>query len=106
MSEADRADTRRRSSGLPDTAGGLRVAFFGAGAVGAYYGARLADGGADVTLIARGRQLEALRRDPLTIVEPEGTRSYRLAATDNPFGHQSLLKAKPALSGHQNPNKP
>src|SRR4029078_6945092 len=49
-------------------------------------GARVADGGADVTLIARGGQLEALRRDPLTIVEPEGTRSYRLSATDEPAG--------------------
>jgi hypothetical protein len=29
-----------------------------------------------------------------------------LAATDNPFGQQSLLKAKQALSGPQNPNKP
>jgi 2-dehydropantoate 2-reductase len=71
---------------LPDTSGGLRGAVFGAGAVGAYYGARLADGGADVTLVARGRQLEALRRDGLTIVEPEGTRSYRLEATDEPAG--------------------
>jgi 2-dehydropantoate 2-reductase len=71
---------------LPDTSGGLRVAVFGAGAVGAYYGARLADGGAEVTLVARGRQLEALRRDGLTIVEPEGTRSYRLEATDEPAG--------------------
>src|SRR5205085_11412122 len=39
----------------------LKVAVLGAGAVGAYYGKRLADGGADVTLIARGRHLEALR---------------------------------------------
>jgi 2-dehydropantoate 2-reductase len=62
----------------------LRVAVFGAGAIGSYYGARLGDGGAEVALIARGRHLEALRADGLTIVEPEGTRSYRLQATDNP----------------------
>jgi 2-dehydropantoate 2-reductase len=62
----------------------LRVAVFGAGAVGAYYGKRLADGGADVALIARGRQLEALRGDGLTIVEPEGTTTTRLEATDDP----------------------
>ena len=62
----------------------LRVAVFGAGAIGAFYGARLADGGADVTLIARGRQLEALRTNGLTIVEPEGTRAYGLPATSDP----------------------
>ena len=62
----------------------LRVAVFGAGAVGSYYGARLADGGADVSLIARGRQLDALRSTGLSIVEPEGTRSYRLRTTDDP----------------------
>ena len=61
----------------------MRIAVLGAGAVGAYYGKRLADGGADVTLIARGAHLEALRRDGLTIVEPEGTTTSRLAATDD-----------------------
>jgi 2-dehydropantoate 2-reductase len=62
----------------------LRVAVFGAGAVGAYYGARLADGGADVSLIARGRHLAALLSDGLTVVEPEATRTYRLPAVDDP----------------------
>lgn len=62
----------------------LRVAVLGAGAIGAYYGKRLADGGADVTLIARGRMLEALRTNGLTIVEPEGTSTTRLPATDDP----------------------
>jgi 2-dehydropantoate 2-reductase len=65
-------------------AGTLRVAVLGAGAVGAYYGKRLADGGADVTLIARGTHLDALRGNGLTIVEPEGTSTIRLAATDDP----------------------
>ena len=62
----------------------LRVAVFGAGAIGAYYGARLADGGADVALIARGRHLEALQSDGLTLVEPEGTSSHRFLATADP----------------------
>jgi 2-dehydropantoate 2-reductase len=62
----------------------LGIAVLGAGAIGSYYGKRLADGGADVTLIARGRQLEALRRDGLTIVEPERTSVARLHATDDP----------------------
>ena len=62
----------------------MRVAVFGAGAVGSYYGARLADGGADVSLIARGAHLDAIRHDGLTIETPEGTNTYRLAATDDP----------------------
>jgi 2-dehydropantoate 2-reductase len=62
----------------------LRVAVLGAGAVGSYYGARLADGGADVTLVGRGRHLAALLADGLTVVEPEGTRRYRLPAVEDP----------------------
>lgn len=53
----------------------MRIAVFGAGAVGGVLGARLAEGGSDVTFIARGAHLEALERDGLTIVTPEGDRS-------------------------------
>ena len=62
----------------------MKVAVFGAGAVGAYYGARMADGGADVGLIARGKHLEALRERGLTVVTPEGTSTHGLLATDEP----------------------
>lgn len=62
----------------------MRVAVFGAGAIGAYYGARMAEGGADVALIARGPHLAALRDRGLTIVTPERTSEHRLAATDDP----------------------
>jgi 2-dehydropantoate 2-reductase len=44
-----------------------RIAVMGAGAVGSYFGGMLARAGADVTLIARGEHLEALRRDGLFI---------------------------------------
>jgi 2-dehydropantoate 2-reductase len=54
----------------------LRVAVYGAGAVGGYLGAKLAEGGSDVTFIARGAHLEALRERGLTIVTPEGERSH------------------------------
>ena len=64
-------------------AGTLRIAVLGAGAVGAYYGKRLADGGADVVLVARGAHLAALRTNGLTIVEPEGTTTTSLPATDD-----------------------
>jgi len=62
----------------------LRVAVFGAGAIGSFYGARLSDGGASVSLIARGRQLEAVRERGLTITTPNVTRTYTLPATDDP----------------------
>ena len=62
----------------------LRVAVFGAGAIGSFYGARLSDGGATVSLIARGRHLEAIRERGLTITTPSLTRTYTIPATDDP----------------------
>lgn len=62
----------------------MRVAVFGAGAIGAYYGARMSEGGADVSLIARGAHLDALRDRGLTIIAPERTSEHHLAATDDP----------------------
>ncbi len=52
----------------------MQVLVLGAGAVGGYFGARLAEGGHDVTLVARGRNLAALRRQGLTLVLPGETR--------------------------------
>jgi 2-dehydropantoate 2-reductase len=45
----------------------LRVAVFGAGGVGAYFGARLAEGGAELAVIARGAHLEAIRDHGLRV---------------------------------------
>jgi 2-dehydropantoate 2-reductase len=45
----------------------MRFAVVGSGAVGGYYGAKLQRAGHDVVLIARGRNLEALRRDGMRI---------------------------------------
>ena len=44
-----------------------RVAVVGAGAVGGFYGARMVGSGAQVTFLARGRNLEALREKGLTL---------------------------------------
>src|SRR4051794_8607680 len=53
---------------MPDmTPSGLRVAIFGSGGVGAYFGARLAKAGHDVTFIARGPHLQAMREIGLTV---------------------------------------
>jgi 2-dehydropantoate 2-reductase len=63
----------------------VRVAVFGAGAVGGYLGLRLAEGGADVSFIARGAHLEAMRERGLTLITPEGDRStVAVQATEDP----------------------
>jgi 2-dehydropantoate 2-reductase len=45
----------------------MRLLIVGAGGVGGYFGARLARAGEAVTFLARGRQLEAIRRNGLTV---------------------------------------
>ncbi len=62
----------------------MKVAVYGAGALGGYFGARLAAGGADVTLIARGAQLVALRAEGLRVRSPLGDLQLRLAAVSDP----------------------
>jgi 2-dehydropantoate 2-reductase len=62
----------------------MRVAIFGAGAVGSYLGSRFAAARADVHLIARGAHLEALRERGLTLITPDGITTTPVWATDNP----------------------
>jgi len=50
----------------------VRTLVYGAGAVGGYFGGRLVEGGADVTFLARGRQLAALSATGLTLVSVDG----------------------------------
>ncbi|MEO1161564.1 MAG: 2-dehydropantoate 2-reductase [Pseudomonadota bacterium] len=63
----------------------MKVAIMGAGAIGAYVGARLAQAGLDVALVARGNHLDAIRNDGLSVESPLGEVSgLGLTATDNP----------------------
>lgn len=62
----------------------MRVAVFGAGGVGGYFGARLAASGTDVTFIARGTHLEAIRRRGLRVRAVDEDFTVRVAATDDP----------------------
>lgn len=62
----------------------MRVAVVGAGAIGAYVGASLARGGADVHLVARGENLEAMRRDGVRVVSDRGDFTANPPATDDP----------------------
>src|SRR6187397_2250545 len=50
----------------------MRIAILGSGGVGGYFGGRLAATGADVTFLARGAHLEALKARGLRIESPKG----------------------------------
>jgi 2-dehydropantoate 2-reductase len=49
----------------------MKFAIVGSGAVGGYFGAKLARNGADVTFIARGAHLAAIRREGLRVRSPK-----------------------------------
>lgn len=59
-----------------------RIAVVGAGAVGCYFGGKLAMAGAPVTFIGRGRQVEALRAKGLTFESLLFTRTFPVEASD------------------------
>jgi 2-dehydropantoate 2-reductase len=61
----------------------VRFAVVGAGAIGAYVGAALSRGGADVVLIARGAHLEALRARGVRVLSPRGDFEAHPEATDD-----------------------
>lgn len=62
----------------------MRFAVMGSGGLGGYFGARLAQGGADVHFIARGKHLEAMRASGLRIEGPQPLHLPRVQATDRP----------------------
>src|ERR1700730_1853196 len=77
----------RRSGSVPPAAGeSLRICVFGAGATGGYMGVQLARGGADVSLVARGAHLEAIRSHGLRLRIDGEDRVARLPCTDEPVG--------------------
>jgi 2-dehydropantoate 2-reductase len=63
----------------------MRIAVFGTGGVGAYFGARLAEAGAEVAFIARGAHLDAIRATGLRVDSVLGDMLVRDAqASDSP----------------------
>jgi len=63
----------------------MRIAVMAAGAVGGYFGARLAAAGHDVAFIARGAHRDALRRDGIRIESSLGNLHLKeLRVTDDP----------------------
>jgi 2-dehydropantoate 2-reductase len=63
----------------------MKIAVIGAGAIGGLVGARLALAGEDVTLMVRGANLQAIRRNGMTLVESDGTErvARNVVATDD-----------------------
>ena len=63
----------------------MKIAVIGAGGVGGFFGAKLALAGHDVTFVARGAHLEAIRRDGLRVEHEAGPLHVTNAqATDDP----------------------
>jgi len=62
----------------------VRIAVVGAGGVGGYFGGRWAQAGRDVTFLARGPHLEALRSRGLRLVSPLGDAAIPVMAAGSP----------------------
>ena len=79
----------------------MKICIFGAGAIGGLVGLKLQRGGADVSLIARGTHLDAIKTNGLTIHSEAGTAIEQMTATDNPadLGPQDYVII--ALKAHQ-----
>ena len=86
----DRRQRSRRSAMRADAAsdgrldGSMRIAVIGAGAVGGYYGGMLARAGHDVSVIARGAHLAAIRESGLTVRATVGRFTVHPRAADDP----------------------
>ncbi|WP_437296300.1 ketopantoate reductase family protein [Sorangium sp. So ce426] len=82
----------------------MRILVVGAGAVGGYFGARLALAGEDVTFVARGAHAEAMRSRGLIVRTPSGelrTPPLRVAPLDGargPFDLALIAVKSPSLA--------
>ncbi|MEX0285980.1 MAG: 2-dehydropantoate 2-reductase [Paracoccaceae bacterium] len=62
----------------------MRICVFGAGAIGGYMGAKLAQAGAEVSLVARGPHLAAMRADGLRLIDESGESVVPVRAEEDP----------------------
>jgi 2-dehydropantoate 2-reductase len=62
----------------------MKIAVIGAGAVGGYFGGRLAASGNDVIFLVRGKTFEALRSGPLRVKSINGDFEVKVRATNDP----------------------
>ena len=70
-----------------------KVCIYGAGAIGGWIGAKLATAGAQVSVVARGATLQALRDHGLRLHESGSTRAVAVHVSDSPaeLGAQDLV---------------
>lgn len=71
----------------------MKICIYGAGAVGGLMAAWLARSGHDVSVVARGAHLEAIRRSGLQVRTNNGVDSFRIKAESDPreFGPQDYV---------------
>lgn len=71
----------------------MRICIFGAGAIGGHLAVRFANAGEDVSLVARGPQLEALQTRGITLISGSERFAHRLPATADPaeLGEQDVV---------------
>ena len=71
----------------------MKTCVYGAGAIGGWLGVRLAQAGCDVSVVARGATLDALRRDGLSLVsgEERSTVPVTVSADPRELGMQQLV---------------
>ncbi|MEM6942077.1 MAG: 2-dehydropantoate 2-reductase N-terminal domain-containing protein, partial [Pseudomonadota bacterium] len=62
----------------------MKICVFGAGAIGGYMGAKLAQAGADVSLVARGPHLKAMQENGLTLIEEGETTNQKVTVSEDP----------------------
>jgi ketopantoate reductase (EC 1.1.1.169) len=62
----------------------MKICIYGAGAIGGYLGVQLARAGADVSLVARGAHLAAMRERGLTLLAGEEQHTVHPRCTDDP----------------------
>jgi 2-dehydropantoate 2-reductase len=71
----------------------MKVCVFGAGAIGGHLAVRLARGGAEVSVVARGPQLDAIQRNGLKVVTHDGELDAKVHASADPatLGRQDAV---------------
>jgi 2-dehydropantoate 2-reductase len=71
----------------------MKICIFGAGAIGGFMGVKLAQVGADVSLVARGHHLEAMKKNGLRLIEKDSEATVSVTASENPddLGFQDYL---------------
>ena len=81
----------------------MKVCIYGAGAIGGYVGVQLARAGVDVSLVARGPHLEAMKANGLKLLINDEERVEHIPCSDNPadLGPQDYVIV--ALKGHSVP---